>query len=39
MENVKAISQNDATIIVITHELDIAAYCSRKIRIEDGRIL
>ncbi|MDD2717083.1 MAG: ABC transporter ATP-binding protein [Candidatus Wallbacteria bacterium] len=39
MNYFQKLNKEGTTIVVITHELDIAAYCSRKIRIEDGRIL
>ncbi len=31
--------QEGRTIIIVTHEVDIAAYCQRQIRMSDGRIV
>jgi putative ABC transport system ATP-binding protein len=31
--------ENGITVILVTHESDIAAYASRKIQFRDGRIL
>lgn len=38
MSILKKINQNGTTIILVTHNLEIAKQCSRKILIKDGRI-
>jgi len=39
MQLFKDLHANGATIIIVTHEPDIAAYCPRQIAVRDGKIL
>lgn len=39
MELFLALNREGRTIIIVTHEPDIAAYCQRQIRMKDGRVL
>lgn len=38
MDMLVALNRKGTTVIVITHDLDIAALCTRSVRIEDGNI-
>lgn len=39
IELLKSINQEGKTIIIVTHDPNIAAYCDRIVRIEDGRMI
>lgn len=39
MELFLELNRQGRTIIIVTHEPDIAAYCNRQIRMKDGRVL
>ncbi len=39
MKIFQALNNDGITILIVTHEPDIANYCKRKIRIQDGRII
>ncbi len=39
MEILQQLNEQSITIILVTHESDIAAYCHRVIRFRDGRIV
>jgi len=39
MQLIKSFNENGITIIMVTHEEDIAAYASRRIYLRDGRIV
>jgi putative ABC transport system ATP-binding protein len=38
MEFFKGLNQEGRTIVIVTHESHIAAYCSREIFLRDGRV-
>jgi putative ABC transport system ATP-binding protein len=39
MKIFQALNKDGITILIVTHEPDIANYCKRKIRVQDGRII
>jgi putative ABC transport system ATP-binding protein len=39
MEILKALNQNGKTIILITHDINIANQANRKVHIQDGKIV
>jgi putative ABC transport system ATP-binding protein len=39
MDLFRELNRQGVTLVVVTHEADIAAYCARQVRMRDGRIL
>lgn len=39
MKIFQALNKDGITILIVTHEQDIANYCKRKIKVQDGRII
>jgi putative ABC transport system ATP-binding protein len=39
MEIFKKLHADGQTVLIVTHENDIAAYCQRVVRLKDGRVL
>ena len=35
----RQLHEQGATIIIVTHEPEVAAYCERQVRIRDGQVL